>query len=117
MTYRWEPTTPLDRILATGFKRMDEAVERVIADHVTVIACELFERDFAEALACDADMPAKVDRAIDNLLNMAAQQAATANRQGLGNNPFYAGIGDQHAQGSPFNQLGAAYRNAIGGGI
>ena len=30
MTYRWEPTTPLDRILATGFKRMDEAVEGVI---------------------------------------------------------------------------------------
>ncbi len=30
MTYRWEPTTPLDRILATGFKRIDEAVEGVI---------------------------------------------------------------------------------------
>ena len=33
MTYRWEPTTPLDRILATGFKRIDEAVEGVIAKH------------------------------------------------------------------------------------
>jgi len=30
MTYRWEPTTPLDRILEAGFKRMDEAVEGVI---------------------------------------------------------------------------------------
>ena len=30
MTYRWEPTTPLDRILETGFKRIDEAVEGVI---------------------------------------------------------------------------------------
>lgn len=30
MTYRWEPTAPLDRILETGFKRMDEAVEGVI---------------------------------------------------------------------------------------
>jgi len=33
MTYRWEPTTPLDRILEAGFKRMDEAVEGVIAKY------------------------------------------------------------------------------------
>jgi len=33
MTYRWEPTTPLDRILATGFKRIDEVVEGVIRKH------------------------------------------------------------------------------------
>lgn len=33
MTYRWEPTTPLDRILEAGFKRIDEAVEGVIANY------------------------------------------------------------------------------------
>ena len=33
MTYRWEPTTPLDRILENGFKRIDEAVEGVIRKH------------------------------------------------------------------------------------
>ena len=33
MTYRWEPTAPLDSILADGFKRIDEAVERVIAKY------------------------------------------------------------------------------------
>lgn len=33
MTYRWEPTTPLDRILESGFKRIDEAVEGVIRKH------------------------------------------------------------------------------------
>ena len=39
MTYRWEPTTPLDRILAIGFKRIDEAVEGVIARYPPVF-CE-----------------------------------------------------------------------------
>ena len=33
MTYRWEPTTPLDRILEEGFKRIDEAVEGVIGKY------------------------------------------------------------------------------------
>ena len=57
MTYRWEPTTPLDRILETGFKRIDEAVEGVIDKYAPTLVIRT--KIIKECVICGKENPHK----------------------------------------------------------
>jgi len=117
MTYRWEPTTPLDRILKTGFKRMDEAVEGVIAQYTYepfndyLNAIREGNRRANEALSPLVDQMERDNQRLYNYRLSAMAERARVGGVGL------HGVGDQNAHGSPLNLLGAAYRNAFGGGL
>lgn len=130
--------TKLDYIIENGDRRIDEAVEAVCSrfeliepepiDHIGDLAASGALRSAAgcELIALDSAMRrAQADIAQRQAVGlmgtrdyasagMAAQQNPMANayRQGAG----LHSIGDQHAHGSPLNQLGAAYRSAMGFG-
>lgn len=101
----------LDLILATGFKRIDEAVEGVIAQYTYepfnnyLNSIREGHKRTNEALA-----PLVAQMAMDNQ----RESNLRAQRAGVGGVGLH-GIGDQSANGSPLNLLGAAYRNAFGG--
>lgn len=90
MTYRWEPTTPLDRIMETGFKRMDEAVEGVIANYTWTMSdvrrCLVCDKvnphrhqDFCYDLGCSGRMDKPVIPFFKERIDISAGYAAVSN--------------------------------------